>query len=116
MIGPEPETEEEKKRFELEYYEHEKQEAESVAKDFFHLKGKKKRRSVIAQIACVDYLEYMKNDMKLNLTEEEYEYARREAFERLKEEMMKNYFVKKEELESKEMREYFVSKGFADLL
>lgn len=116
MIGPEPETEEEKEKFELEYYENEKEDAEAAAKSIFHLEGEKKRRSIITQIACVKYLGYMKNDRKLNLSDEEYQYARRIAFERIKEELMKDYFVKEDELESEEMKEYFTSIGFADLL
>ena len=64
----------------------------------------------------VDSLELIKNDSKLKLTKDEWEYARKTAFECLKERMIEKYAVTKEELESDEMKEYFESIGFADFV
>lgn len=64
----------------------------------------------------VERLELIKNDYKLKLTKDEWEYARKTAFECLKEHMIKEYAVTKEELESDEMKDYFETIGFADFV
>lgn len=61
-------------------------------------------------------LEYIKNDSKLKLKEDEWEYARETAFKFVKENMKKRGGATDDELNSDEMKEYFKSLGFADLV
>ena len=61
-------------------------------------------------------LEYIKNDSKLKLKEDEWEYARKIAFKFVKENMKKRGEVTDDELDNDEMKEYFKSLGFADLV
>lgn len=64
----------------------------------------------------VGSLEYIKNDSKLKLKEDEWEYARKIAFKFVKENMKKRGGATDDELNSDEMKEYFKSLGFADLV
>ena len=64
----------------------------------------------------VGSLEYIKNDSKLKLKEDEWEYARKIAFNYVKENMKEWGGATDDELNSDEMKEYFKSLGFADLV
>lgn len=64
----------------------------------------------------VGSLEYIKNDSKLKLKEDEWEYARKIAFKYVKENMKEWGGATDDELNSDEMKEYFKSLGFADLV
>ncbi len=64
----------------------------------------------------VGSLEYIKNDSKLKLKEDEWEYARETAFNYLKERLKERGGATDDELNSDEMKEYFKSLGFADLV
>lgn len=64
----------------------------------------------------VGYLELIKKDSKLKLTEDEWEYARKTAFERIRERMKEEYAATEEELNSADVKEYFKALGFADVL
>ena len=64
----------------------------------------------------VGSLEYIKNDSKLKLKGEEWEYARKIAFKYVKENMKEWGGATDDELNSDEMKEYFKSLGFADLV
>lgn len=59
-------------------------------------------------------MEYIKNDSKLKLKEDEY--ARKIAFKFVKENMKERGGATDDELNSDEMKEYFKSLGFADLV
>lgn len=61
-------------------------------------------------------MEYIKNDSKLKLKEDEWEYARETAFNYLKERLKERGEATDDELNSDEMKEYFKSLGFADLV
>lgn len=61
-------------------------------------------------------LEYIKNDSKLKLKEDEWEYARKIAFKFIKENMKEWGGATDDELNSDEMKEYFKSLGFVDLV
>ena len=64
----------------------------------------------------VGSLEYIKNDSKLKLKGEEWEYARKIAFKYVKENMKEWGGATDDELNSDEMKEYFKSLGFVDLV
>lgn len=64
----------------------------------------------------VGSLEYIKNDSKLKLKGEEWEYARKISFKYVKENMKEWGGATDDELNSDEMKEYFKSLGFADLV
>lgn len=61
-------------------------------------------------------MEYIKNDSKLKLKEYEWEYARKIAFKFVNENMKEWGGATDDELDSDEMKEYFKSLGFADLV
>lgn len=61
-------------------------------------------------------LEYIKNDSKLKLEEDEWEYARETAFKYVKENMKEWGEATDDELDNDEMKEYFKLLGFADLV
>ncbi len=61
-------------------------------------------------------MEYIKNDSKLKLKEDEWEYARKIAFNYVKENMKEWGGATDDELNSDEMKEYFKSLGFVDLV
>lgn len=61
-------------------------------------------------------MEYIKNDSKLKLKEDEWEYARKIAFKFVKENMKERGGATDDELDSDEMKEYFKSLGFVDLV
>lgn len=64
----------------------------------------------------VERLKLIKKDSELKLTEDEWEYARKIAFKRLRENMIEEYAVTEDELESDEMKKYFESIGFTDFV
>ncbi len=61
-------------------------------------------------------MEYIKNDSKLKLTKDEWEYARETAFNYLKERLKERGGATDDELDNDEMKEYFKSLGFVDLV
>ena len=61
-------------------------------------------------------LELIKNDSELKLTEDEWEYARKIAFERLKKQMIEEYAVTEDEMDSDDVKEYFETMGFSDFV
>lgn len=61
-------------------------------------------------------LEYIKNDSKLKLKEDEWEYARETAFKYVKENMKEWGEATDDELDNDEMKEYFKLLGFVDLV
>ena len=91
--------------------------------DYYHQLGGKKSGlknflidGLISSSNPVDSLELIKSDSKLKLTNAEWEYARKIAFERLKKLMIEEYAATDEEMNSDETKEYFKSLGFADFL
>ena len=91
--------------------------------DYYHQLGGKKSGlknflidGLISSSNPVDSLELIKSDSKLKLTNAEWEYARKIAFERLKKLMIEEYAATVEEMNSDETKEYFKSLGFADFL
>lgn len=64
----------------------------------------------------IETLKLIKNDSELKLTDDEWEYARRTAFECIKEYFVERYAATEEELESDEMKEHFESMGFSDFV
>lgn len=64
----------------------------------------------------VGSLELIEKDSKLKLTEDELEYARKMAFECLKQSMIEEYAGAEDELNSEDVKEYFKSLGFADFV
>ena len=64
----------------------------------------------------VGYLELIKKDSKLKLTEDEWEYARKTAFKRIRKRMMEENAATEEDLNSADMKEHFKSLGFVDFV
>lgn len=91
--------------------------------EYYHQLGGKKSGlkkflidGLIRPLNPVASLERIKSDSKLKLTNAEWEYARKIAFERLKKLMIEEYAATDEEMNSDETKEYFKSLGFADFL
>lgn len=91
--------------------------------DYYHQLGGKKSglkkfliEGLISSSSPDISLELIKNDSELKLTEDEWEYARKIAFERLKKQMIEEYAVTEDEMDSDDVKEYFETMGFSDFV
>lgn len=96
-----------------EFYKHDKQEAESWA-DRGELTGIKRRQFIIKYLSCPERLTMMKSDTNLNLTDEEYQFARKCACEREKKRWEEIFDMNNPE-DVKGFREHLSELGFSDL-
>lgn len=96
-----------------EFYKHDKQEAESWA-DHEELAGIKRRQFVIRYLACPERLVMMKSDKELNLTDGEYQFARKCACE-LEKKRWEEIFDMSDPEDVKGFQEHLSELGFSDL-
>lgn len=99
-----------------EFYKHDKQEAEFCA-DYYKVTGSERRQMIIRCLACLEYLPKMKVDKELNLTETEYQFARKCACEREKNQQISEGMLDVDDPEEvQDFKGYLSDIGFADLV